>query len=209
MGPAAIMSHLPALVKAWKHHVTLDGDLSVKADFAKRLIWLEARIGLVGNMLMFLQACPGLVTQDAQKTVANVLIELVGQMPTLVGLPSKLTMRLINRIACLQGRLYKALQQVPLATLEASFAQLLPLLVSNIVLSESASSITTTTLLAAQCHSNDAVLLGFVEASDFALLEHQLQVHGGGGLGALEHDVLHNLYSSTDIQVRVSKGMGT
>ena len=96
-------------------------------------------------------------------------------------------------------RLYDALSLVPAQYYEASYTQLLRLLVAEFTLAENPAN-TTTSLLNAHCHPDDAAMLLNCDIldNDSSQLQQQLVPNSNAvGSGALEHDPC-SLYALQD-----------
>lgn len=201
MGAAAVSSRLQELVQLWSSSLTSNTKLDAKSPAVQWEMWMQHRDGALATMTLLLTSCRDLVTDDAQRTIAGNFAVVVEQMGGVPSFTSKATTRLQPLRCRLRARLYKALSSVPMALYEDSFAKLLPLLVADFTLTELPGVTSRTSLLGAQCHPSDAILLGSQRESDYDMLEHQLVTHGGEGLGRFSCDVFRIVDPNVTLQV--------
>lgn len=189
MGPPAAGSYVPELMSMWGGVLSSDANPpkgKTSTPEAWRLL-LQSRLGAVVCIQSLLTDCKSLVTDEVQKQVAALLCCALEALDTLPK-QSKVAQRVYNTKLHFRCHLMEAFAQMPLRLYEESLPKLLPHLVADFTLTESSNLITTTSLLRAQCHEEDGVLMGaYLHDTDAKAVEDQLEQHGGSGLGALEN----------------------
>ena len=200
MGSATLAPQLTRIVERWRAALVEPKPKKAgsKVTVARWRLSVAEMHGALSSMQLFLRFCPELVTEDAQRTVAQLLCSLLDVVPKIPA-PAKATLILVEPAAALRARLFATLSMLPLSLLEERFPALLPLLVADFALSENGSAVTTTSLLRAQCHEEDSVLIGATSKSDYDLIEAQLSVHGGAGLGEISNDILYIIRPDTNL----------
>jgi hypothetical protein len=200
MGAATLAPHLTRIVERWRAVLVAPQPkkAGAKVSVTRWRHVIAEFYGALSSMQLFLRFCPELVTEDAQRTVAQLVCGLLDVIPQIPA-PAKSTLMLVEPAAALRARLFATLAMLPLSLLEERFPALLPLLVADFALSENPSAVTTTSLLRAQCHEEDSVLIGATSKSDYDFIEAQLSVHGGAGLGEVSNDILYIIRPDTNL----------
>lgn len=194
LGPAVVKGLLPRMMLLWRNAFPRTAkELESEKARGDAFTWrvsLEARSGALASMHSFLQNSPDLVTDDILRRLTVPVegaLTLLGQAPTLLK-PYANELRAL--LAMMRLRLFETLALMPPSCLEANYAALLRLLVSEFTLADGQSS-TGTSLLPALCHTDDTILLMGTHSktgnsnSDCGLEDQLLS----NSTGAIEHDL--------------------
>eukprot|EP00052_Salpingoeca_macrocollata_P027528 m.261759 g.261759 ORF g.261759 m.261759 type:complete len:1893 (-) comp22753_c0_seq1:42-5720(-) len=188
LGSAAVSPYVARCVAAWTAVFPEEkGRVAVPKDANGWRLLLQDQVGCLTAMYTFLCDCQGLVTVDAQRLIvrcANEAVNWLSDVPT----SGRNTQQLQHVKLQLRARLYTIYLQLPQNMYEKFFPSLLPHLVSDFTLSDTASNVSITSLLPQYCRDTDPVIWGHSQDTDQAVMEAQLAVHGTCGLASPTHD---------------------
>lgn len=194
LGVSVVSSLVPRMLLLWRNSFPRSAkELESEKARGDAFTWqvaLEGRAGALSSICSFLRHCPQLATsEDITKRLMGPLDAAITMLTSIASVVKTYGQPLKAACAMVRLRLYDALSLVPPQYYEASYTQLLRLLVAEFTLAENPAN-TTTSLLQQQCQPDGSAVLLHpdLQDSDYNLLQQQLLPNSAAGSGALEHD---------------------
>lgn len=180
LGSAAVDPHLSRISALWQAMFPeTPAPVKTKDTNAWRLI-VEGRAGALASIAGFLTDCKELATMDVVKLIAKCLttaVKLMADIP-----PAKKCAELGSSTTKMRTQLYGILYLLPVNLYEEIFSAILPFLVADFTLVDSATRENTSSLLRSMCHEGDGILLGeWSQEKDEKAVEDQLESTVGAG----------------------------
>ena len=189
LGSAAVDPHVKQLINLWAAAFPKEDAASVKKRDANTwAIMLHIRIGALTSIMGFLLDCKELATIEYSKMIAAWLATALASLEHIPTLAKFVTIKELT--TRLRMRLYSVFLLIPVHIYEESISKLLPHLVADFTLVESAANVhAVTSLLRSMCHDGDGILLGEGNhETDEQDVEDFLLEHGSLGLRSVEND---------------------
>ncbi|KPL97673.1 hypothetical protein QR98_0002980, partial [Sarcoptes scabiei] len=192
LGPGQIKNFTPRLLLLWKNSFPrntkeLDSE-KARGDAFTWQITLENRAGALASMNSFLQFCSKLVTDDTRRRLMSPIESAITMLVTLNNHFKTLGPAIKGSYTMVRLRLYQVLLCLPPSLYDNCMANLLRLIVSDLMLTENVVN-TSSSFICNLIQTNCDIILGtWIKETEHGFIEDQIQNHLLTGVGSIEYD---------------------